>query len=196
MQQVLIDCGSNIGQGYEKLSKRLNIDLLWTVYMFEPNEVCVDVLKRRYLDINIINKAVWDSNTKRKLTVQYQYIGDDFQSDIYPVCNGWLGGFSNVLDNFVKPKHIKKEDLKVNGYVDCIDLSEFISDFKGSEVYLKLDIEGAEFCVLDKMIKDGTILLVNTIFIEWHEEMVGGKVNRERYIEFFNKAGIKYFEWE
>jgi FkbM family methyltransferase len=195
MQQVLIDCGSNIGQGYEKLSKKLKIDSSWIVYMFEPNEVCVDVLKRRYSGINIINKAVWDSDTKRRLTVQYQYVGDDFQSDIYPVCNGWIGGFSNVLDNFIKPRWIKKDDLKINGYVDCIDLSKFISKLKG-KLFLKLDIEGAEFCVLDKMIKDKSILSVDTIFIEWQEDMIKENVSRDKYIDFFNKNHIKYFEWE
>ena len=31
---VLLDCGSNLGQGYEKLSKELGITPDWWVYMF------------------------------------------------------------------------------------------------------------------------------------------------------------------
>ena len=38
-----------------------------------------------------------------------------------------------------------------------------------SEIYCKMDIEGAEFSVLRKMIKDESIKKIKKIWIEWHD---------------------------
>jgi hypothetical protein len=38
-----------------------------------------------------------------------------------------------------------------------------------------MDIEGAEYDILDKMFIDGTINRVKTIIIEWHDRFMPGK---------------------
>jgi hypothetical protein len=40
-------------------------------------------------------------------------------------------------------------------------------------VILKLDVEGAEYNILEKMIRDRTIRRINHLFIEWHWNKVG-----------------------
>ena len=184
---VLLDCGSNLGQGYEKLSKELGITPDWWVYMFEPNEKCVSFLKTKYPDLHIINKAVWISNEKRKLMVQYCMVNKE-----------WNGGASNIMENdFIKPKYIKEEHLRYNGYASCLDFSRFLRVLfvKEDHIVLKFDIEGAEFDLLDKMIADETILLINTIYVEWHNKMVFNRKNKSYYINYFQKNNINYKEW-
>ena len=39
--------------------------------------------------------------------------------------------------------------------------------------YLSLDIEGAEYKVLDKMFKDGSINYIDKLYIEWHWDKIG-----------------------
>lgn len=186
---VLIDCGGNMGQGYEILSKELNIDSNWDVYMFEPNKKCIGILNSKYKNINIINKAVWVANEKRKLTLEYWP---------HPI-NDWVGGATHIIeaDEYIKPACIKDEYLKPGGYIDCIDFSEFLNSTfnKNDRIVLKFDIEGAEFDVLDKMIDDKTVFLINTIYVEWHNRLIKNKKNENYYIDFFNKNNIIYNKW-
>jgi FkbM family methyltransferase len=62
-----------------------------------------------------------------------------------------------------------------NVTVDCVDFSDWIKQFRGKEVYVKFDIEGAEFDVLEKMINDGTIDIVTEFWIEWHDHLFPAK---------------------
>ncbi len=55
--------------------------------------------------------------------------------------------------------------------VPCFDLSRWIRDsFElTDEIILKLDVEGAEYAILDKLIRDGTIKYVNILCGELHD---------------------------
>jgi len=71
-----------------------------------------------------------------------------------------------------------------DGRVRCFDFSSWIgrcSDFWDGEPFVvKMDIEGAEYPVLDKMIADGTDRLVSELVMEWHgpEDRTGDLLNR------------------
>ena len=55
--------------------------------------------------------------------------------------------------------------------VESIDLSKWITEnfSKNDIIVLKMDIEGAEYTVLPKLIEDGTASYINRAFIEWHD---------------------------
>lgn len=54
--------------------------------------------------------------------------------------------------------------------VSCMDFSRFVAELpEDSEVYCKMDIEGSEFPVLRKMLKDGTIGRVKEWWVEFHD---------------------------
>ena len=40
---------------------------------------------------------------------------------------------------------------------------------KDDYIVIKMDIEGAEYKVLPKMIEDGSIEYINSAYIEWHD---------------------------
>jgi len=191
---ILIDCGANIGQGFEKLSKMLNIDSAWDVYMFEPNPNCIPFLRAKYKH-EIINKAVSTNEKKKQLTLEF-----------CEVEKNWTGGASHIIGKeYIKPNYIKKRNLKSGGFAECIDLSTFIKDHFANmdrpgwsvndKLYLKLDIEGMEFPVLDKMCNDGTLAFIDSIFVEWHERFFDNGHSRIRYIEYFKENNINYSEW-
>lgn len=54
--------------------------------------------------------------------------------------------------------------------VPCVDLSEYVRAARETygRIVLKLDVEGAEYDILDKMLHDGTIDLVETLYCEFH----------------------------
>ena len=53
--------------------------------------------------------------------------------------------------------------------VDAIDFSEFVRGLQGNRIVIRMDIEGAEFPVLRKLIKEETIRKVSDLHIEWHQ---------------------------
>jgi FkbM family methyltransferase len=52
--------------------------------------------------------------------------------------------------------------------VQTIDFSTWLKQFAKHRVIVKMDIEGAEFEVLEKMIKDKTDYIPELIMVEWH----------------------------
>ena len=57
-----------------------------------------------------------------------------------------------------------------------------------------MDIEGAEFDVLEKMIKDGSIFYINESLIEFHQKKLSDPLIMERYnkiIKFFEDNNLK-----
>jgi FkbM family methyltransferase len=179
VKNIILDCGSNLGQGYEKFREILNLnDTYVRVYMFEPNVNCYDILCEKYSDnneIQIYNKAIWDKKEERILNVERTGPWKESEGR-----QGEIGGSSNILqEDFIKPRYIKDEYMsewppKYKQTASCIDLSKCIKDnFDITDnIHLKLDIEGAEFRVLEKLIKDDTISYLNTLAIEWHDEMI------------------------
>ena len=126
-------------------------------------------------------------NKKKKFTVEF-----------CEVAKNWTGGASHIIGkDWVKPNYIKEKNLKNGQFVECIDLGSFIFTHCSiiDEIYLKLDIEGMEFQILDKMIEEGTIMFIDSIFVEWHERLLNYKVSRDKYIEHFKLNNINYSEW-
>ena len=64
--------------------------------------------------------------------------------------------------------------------VETVDLSQWIKDNFSKEdfIVMKMDIEGAEYTVLPKLIEDGTASYINRAFIEWHDWVMGGYSNK------------------
>ena len=92
------------------------------------------------------------------------------------------------------------EYLKKSNYqVEAIDLSDFIKNNFSKEdfIILKLDIEGSEFDVLQKMITDETLEYIKKIYVEWHEQFFHeNKLNEKTFImDKINENNINYNIW-
>ena len=57
--------------------------------------------------------------------------------------------------------------------VETIDFSEFVKNLPPEPIVCSMDIEGAEFAVLEKMIKDNTIYKIRFLDIEFHHRIMG-----------------------
>jgi len=163
MEKLLIDCGSNLGQGFEELQIKLNIDSSWKIVMFEPNKNCIFELEKRYTNsnISILNKAVYTYDGKINFNIP--------QNDSISVS-------STIHDN----THNTKYDVKYHSplEVECVDLSKFVIDSCDNfEVYLKLDVEGSELEILEKMIQDLSHLKIKKLFVEFHDQYVDDNLN-------------------
>lgn len=145
MRKVFIDCGAHKGESYAKFLRDVKDHELWGYYSFEANPG---------LDCptpNLIRKAVWVEDGRTylfkgahdDLTLGYTIMSDAYASieKVTPYAMVYTIDFSRwVRENFSKDDHIE----------------------------LKLNIEGAEFAVLKKMIDEGTIDYINRLYVHWH----------------------------
>jgi FkbM family methyltransferase len=151
---IFVDCGASNGNVSKDWIVQGHAD--WEYYLFEPNPIYNDTLDAlshgNRLTMNapkiVVNhQAVWIENTKQTLVV----------------CND------------IDASHLASEScgasVQNNVEVECIDFSTWTSAHIAPSDYaiLKMDIEGAEFSVLSKLIADGTIHLYKECWVEWHE---------------------------
>ncbi len=170
---IAIDCGANPGDITEKLSKKGA-----TVYAFEPNPYAYKLLKNKFKNkpnVVCINKAVWDRNTTSKL----YFTKGDTKRQIH------LSTSASLVSAKVNIDRRKYVEVKV------VDLINFIQKIKGRIKVVKIDVEGAEYEILNKIIKSGIYRKIDYILVETHENRVPGleeKMNKVRRL--IRKLGI------
>jgi len=183
MNNIYIDCGANLGQGYEKMKNLIEHDS--KIYMFEPLSNAYNYLKKTYPTFNIYNTAVWIENKYTVLEIE--------TANIYNIPD--VGHASNIIGEkyeFNKSSNIgwKKETVKL------IDLIEFITTnfTKSDNIFIKFNIEGAEYEILDKIIETSTYEYIKTIKIDFHDHLRNDRQNlkpNDYYINFFKSKNIK-----
>lgn len=191
IQKIFLDCGANLGQGFERWSSFLNLNIETTqVHMFEPIYEFSKILSKKYSHPNFIihNEGVWNENTNRILNIE----------------NTDLKWTTNILEkNFKIPEHTNTEFMsewppKFSQNIKCINFSEFIiNNFtKDQKIFLKLDIEGCEYEVLDRMIEDNSINYIDAINIEFHSFLRKDVCKPDQfYIDILKERNIQIIDW-
>jgi FkbM family methyltransferase len=154
---VFLDLGSHQFEGLHQFSTQiLPIDKTWEIHCFEPNPK-INLTQKlqtppfKDLNISLYNKAVWIHNG----TLTFKLYGDSGLSQ------------GSLLEE-------TKGDLSYGDYhssttVECIDLYEFITKFHSeSNLYIKMDIEWAEYTILPTMLEKGWPSNIKKIWVEFH----------------------------
>lgn len=81
--------------------------------------------------------------------------------------------------------------------VKTFDFSSFLKHLEDDFVVVKMDIEGAEFMVLDKMIRDGTDKVCDWLLVEFHPNKVQQYVTSDKInlVEVLKARGVNVLEW-
>ena len=179
-----------------------------------------DVFKNK--NITLINKGVWDKDCILKLhreknSREYYDNHENFKKVIDEQNKGWEEGTKIGRQSFEQGdftggntlgplfKHMDRryapqrdclcfEDETID--VECIDFSEWVkNNFKKEDyIILKMDIEGAEFNVLPKMIANDTLSYVNKMIIEWHDWEFPTLRNKKIEIQNYISKNYKHME--
>lgn len=161
---TLIDCGTNLGQGLEKVSKLEGADASWKVYSFEANP---NTFKRLVKRDNVIyhNKAVSDS-----------YASCVFNCEEWVEEADHIGGGSTLmeLDHWKTERVYGNRPKYVQVMVESIDLGAFMSDLRlnDRECVMKMDIEGSEYVVLQRLRDLGLLSKISRLYIEFHDHIL------------------------
>ena len=151
---IYIDCGMNLGQVAQLFVEKGAI-----VYGFEPNPKCIAELQKKFgsnPNVHLYQKGVLDKPLNTKLYLESYGKYDVFfseESSIYNVRKCFKG---DAID------------------IECIDLCAFIEELQTEVDVLKLDIEGAEYPVVTKLIESGVFKKIKHIVCGSHAHCTPG----------------------
>lgn len=194
-KKFFIDCGTHFGEGLNYFIQHLQINNDWEIHSFEANPKTFESFpdRSRYdnLKITFHNLAVSDSDGyvifNRETPKNYP---EEFM----------MGGGSSFmpLDEW-NPWGTFKESYNDSIEVRSLDFPKFIESLSPGDIYCKMDIEGAEFQVLEKMISDGSIKRIKKIWIEFHDNFFSNPIpyneKKRKILEFLSENNIEYVEW-
>lgn len=170
---ILLDCGYNLGS-YSKEK----IETYEKIYGFDPIEIPG---RFDHPKIHFIEKAVSIFNGSVDM-----YITDNPEGN-------------SVYKNI---RCVVKTKLPVVKRVECMDLSEFIECISDEHtIDIKLDIEGEEYNVLNRLVLTNTINKISNCTVEFHnlhyprELRTNYHNESERLIGVLKDRGVKVIKW-
>lgn len=169
---VFLDLGTHYGEGLAKFVTRLGITREWQVHAYEPNPTIHQPAMPSW--VNLHREAISVANG----TAKFQRYG----------ARGDSGGSSLILDfgdKFGEPVE-----------VTTVDILDVLQPFSNDDIYIKLDIEGAEYVVLDRMLSSPVLNRIRLLSVEWHDRFLIGKDEEHaRLVAEFTKRGVNLEEW-
>jgi FkbM family methyltransferase len=191
---VFIDCGSNQGQGYDFFSKWFS-PVKFDHLLIEPNPNCIKILQNKYSDkiglgyFKLIPKA---ASIKNGFTRFYGLA----EGNKNPVSAG--GSILNI-HNSAYYSVIEEEAIKI----ETFDFVEFVEDCskKYSVIIMKMDIEGAEYDILEGLISKNRAGRISTLFLEFHSSYMEPIIatqyrQKEKYLlEELKRQGCSVHLW-
>lgn len=183
---ICIDGGANIG-----IFSDICLHQGGIVYSFEPDKMAFQVLSEKYKDVSniyIYNEAIWIEDCMMDFY--------DCENDQYNYLD-YSQGKSLIKNNLTNGlKHTTKHSVKSIDFVRFIK-EKFINN--NLQIYLlKLDIEGAEFEVLTKLIELDYHKHIRYILVETHENNIdNGSEKLEKLKKEIDKKNIEniWLDW-
>lgn len=155
MKKCYVDCGAYKGKLIKQFLANKRYGSGFQVYALEcsPHLSKIDYGK----DVKVIRAAAW-------------------------INDGFLKFYMNTKAPGIEGNSVYKD--KITGNLDknhpvtvpCIDFSAWLKRTFANDdlVIVKMNIEGAEYDVLEKCIADGTIRLIDELHVQWHVQKIPG----------------------
>jgi FkbM family methyltransferase len=174
---LFIDCGGYDGcSALQFLIENPHFDCV----SFEPNPE----LWQHYDDLptQLVRKAAYVYDGEIRFTL------DPFDSDGSSIIDGKRIDWEQRIANQDCPTIT----------VPCIDLSGYIRKISREydRIVLKLDVEGAEYDILERMLSEGTIGLIETLYCEFHLGKMDVTHERHERIIASVSAQVPVYDWD
>jgi len=154
LKKIFIDAGCHKGESIDAFMKSKHYDSSFEIHAFEPeSELHEGLFCHQHINcLHPVAAYIHNGTVNFYDTIGVNKSGNS-------IC-------SSKTTARLDKKHPKK--------VLCIDFSKWIEYTfdKGDLIYLRMNIEGAEYPVLTKMLMDGTIRYINRLSIRFHWEKI------------------------
>ena len=195
MKNIFLDCGTHLCEGLIQFYNNGIINDSFEIHTFEANPSCniKERISQIPLDIKYYEVAVWTKDGEVEFSQEnHSKSQSSSPTDGYSDVDGWGSSVSSL--NSTWKNKFREENIKVKS----INFSNFLNQFsKEDNIICKMDIEGSEFPVLRKMLKDNTIDRINTLYIEWHDHLLPDENidSKNELLSELTKRNIKVINW-
>jgi len=177
------------------------------------------------LSIEVVEKAVWIEDSETQMSLEgvnldsyknnkgikdyLDRLNTEFEKGnstrFFDVDTPDWGGSSIVNPEFFNKEGLFQDEIgEIKKFVSvkCLDFNQWTVENTNKEdfIVMKMDIEGAEYEVLRKMIKEDSLKRFNELSIEFHLWMMRDKEKiseSEKFIrDYIHKNKINLVEWE
>jgi len=182
MKKVFLDCGANDGCSVRKFKNKISNWKEYEIFSFEANEIFYKDIEQT--GATLIKKAVWIADEEVDFFV--------VSVDKYGRQGSRTG--ASTLNKEKSQWNLQTHKEVQTKKVQALDLSVWIlQNFsKKDEIILKMDIEGSEYDVLEKMVDDGSMSFINELWIEFHPKKANIDKNRhDRLNKYIDTLNIK-----
>lgn len=173
---VFLDLGSHLGQELEVLAP-MGVE----VHSFEPHPVLFNRLLENYKEcpnVKLNNLAAWNSNEEKHLFFKRNKTEHSDGSTL-------IASKNNI-------------NTSIKDLVKCVDIAEYIKNINKPIKVLKIDVEGAEYVILEHLINEELIQDIEFIYCEDHERKINSKSwseQKKRVINYCNSKNINIRNW-
>jgi FkbM family methyltransferase len=181
MKKIFLDCGSHLGESVNKFRSHVTNSEEFEIHMFEPNPFLFNEIDKNINFNNCIKNNVCVSNKKGKFKFW-----------------GCVKNNTSISSTLEKSK-ADWDRISEDDYIECdtIDLIEYIKNNFNLDDYiiLKMDVEGSEYDILEKLIETSIIEYINEIHCEFHSQWLDETFSiREQNVK--NKIKIPIYNWD
>ncbi|XP_071947286.1 uncharacterized protein [Antedon mediterranea] len=197
-KKILLDCGANMASTVELFRETYPQGKDFTIHSFEIDDRLAPYFSpysNHYLHCPL---GVADTDGNMTAFSESPWAPDKGEN------NGkdmqWGGGTLYVdKDELSNTNTGGRRKLSYRKKIPTVDLSKWIQKNTQREDYVvfKLDVEGAEFKILEKMLKDGTFEWIDKYYGEYHISQPVGidKVERLKIIKDVKTNGKAMLDW-
>jgi FkbM family methyltransferase len=206
MRKIFIDCGTNMGMGFSKLSDKIGVDETWEVYGFEPNIYAYnsylnninsgrfEVLKNK--NITLFQKAVWDKD--EKLIFCHESVNESH----YNENTEWKLACDRVNDDYIKGLGLDFIDFEIpaTGGSCVLEMKEKLRRMEDHNIKLvfkefsEVDSIDLSKWILDNF-SDGDLIVLK-MDIEGSEYKVLPKMINDNSINLISTLIIEWHDWQ
>jgi FkbM family methyltransferase len=172
---------------YRELTPILGIDETWRKIFIEPNPENYEYILNKMESIpnsKLIMKALCNDNEKHTLLTRSDMAGDSAAT---------IMGAKFITDsigsvNQAIPSYLSYE-------VEGITLKDILKDVTEDEIYIKMDIEGMEYLVLENFPLE-YIHKVKSLYVEFHAHDNEMRERRDKIINDFANINVQILNWD
>ncbi len=174
-----VDCGANEGIVLNEINKNL---LEFSLEAFEIQKELIPLIKNKVPRAEVKNIAVSDQAGELEIYLPSFY-GTNFR-----------GGSTIVREKF------SEEELHEKRTIESIDFVQHLINLKSEHgfVAIKMDIEGAEYAILDSLLERCRIaeeFPIDFLIIEFHDKLNVGKNKSDYYVDALKALSVPVILW-
>ncbi|XP_038047892.1 uncharacterized protein LOC119721988 [Patiria miniata] len=197
--KVLLDCGANTASSVQLFRDTYPDGRNYVIHSFEIDERlgpyfspyrnhhlhCPVGVAAEYGNVTAYLESVWGPDKGLNNGRDMQWGGGTFYADPAEIQDKETGG---------------KRKLSTRRVIPTIDLAQWIKENFSVEDYviLKLDVEGAEFNILQRMLQTGAFKYIDKLYGEYHNSQPTGwsQKSKNQLVLDIGEAGFTLKEWE